>query len=290
MRDIAGTVLERIDIERRKRKHESAARRARYGWGDVQCSECGDTGLAPETNQPCPICEQGARITQILKRGHDWREAMPMRYRDYTLESHPSLKIRQQVETWIGPDDPVITDAVIDDEAGPYERWAETSVLYRRPADNLVLVGDPGTGKTGIAIAAMRELYLRGFSVRFGSVPDIIDGWRPNGPASTRPFRAEGWPVATLERVDVLLLDDLGVERITDWAAERFQSLINGRYENEFPTIVTTNRTIPELRDLVGARVISRLMESATLIHADGPDLRLAPARREPAIHESERP
>jgi DNA replication protein DnaC len=74
--------------------------------------------------------------------------------------------------------------------------------------------------------------------------------------------------------VPLLVLDDLGSERVTDWVREQIFLIINSRYEEMLPTVVTTNDTLEELEKHVGQRIISRLMETCQGLILDGEDFR----------------
>ena len=134
------------------------------------------------------------------------------------------------------------------------------------------------TGKTGLGVALVREASLRGMTHRFGTAADILDAMRPRRDDAGKPDdMAAEYALRSLQTVDLLLLDDLGAEKQTDWAAERLYLVINGRYERELPTIVTSNLTIDQMTAMhpeMGARIVSRLLESYELIPLLGDDLR----------------
>jgi DNA replication protein DnaC len=82
---------------------------------------------------------------------------------------------------------------------------------------------------------------------------------------------------------DVMVLDELGRERVSDWRDEMLHLVINGRYSSRRPTILTTNYDVGEIDDpdslqvRVGMRVYSRLQEMCELLHLDGADYRERP-------------
>ena len=82
------------------------------------------------------------------------------------------------------------------------------------------------------------------------------------------------------ETVPLLALDDLGAERPTDWAIETLTGLIDARTAEGLPTIVTSNYSLGQLRELwggmPGARIASRLGGACERIEVTGPDRRLA--------------
>lgn len=245
------TELERIAQARAAYRNE---RIARYGWPEtVQCPTCGDTGELPEhPGKPCLACEFGRNISDRLAAEKAWEARCPRRFRGYRLDSHPQQEAARRVEQWL-------------DEQAPV-------------GQNLLLLGGVGTGKTGLGIAAVREASFRGKSVRFGTAADMLDAMRPRRDETGKPDEmAAEFALRSLQGVDLLLLDDLGAEKQTDWGAERLYLVINGRYERELPTIVTSNLTLDQMSAMhpeMGARIVSRLLEHYELIPLLGDDLR----------------
>jgi DNA replication protein DnaC len=162
---------------------------------------------------------------------------------------------------------------------------------------NLVLVGPTGAGKThlaaGIAAAttyAQQEAYRAAVNAMsegdrqptiphhplWANVADLIVGLRLD---MDRPLddRDATYLVARLrDHPSLVVLDDLGREKATDWTGEVIYTLVNHRYENRLPTVVTSNLTATELGASPYWPVISRLAEDGRLIDMGGtPDYRL---------------
>jgi DNA replication protein DnaC len=68
-----------------------------------------------------------------------------------------------------------------------------------------------------------------------------------------------------LEGPELLVLDDLGAEKTADWVNDRLYLIVNRRYEECRPIIVTTNLGLDELTEKLGNRIVSRLCETADL-------------------------
>lgn len=81
------------------------------------------------------------------------------------------------------------------------------------------------------------------------------------------------------ERYDLLALDDLGMERPTDWAKETITRLIDARTMRGLPTIITSNYRLGQLRDIWGGvegdRLVSRIAGSCERVEMSGPDRRM---------------
>lgn len=133
------------------------------------------------------------------------------------------------------------------------------------PSTNILLLGPIGSGKTHAAVGALRVCAEHGSSYLFAPIVEALDWLRPGGPPDT---------AARMGSVRVLLLDDLGAEKPSDWTAERLYGIVNRRWLNELPTIVTTNVPSAELESVVDPRLFSRLVHNAEAVRIGGADRR----------------
>jgi DNA replication protein DnaC len=120
--------------------------------------------------------------------------------------------------------------------------------------------GSSGTGKTTLAMLISRLALESGRSVAIYSLPKLLSRIRQTydaeiGEQSYTQF------FERLASVDLLHLDDLGVEKQTEWVLEQLYALINERYERQRSLIVTSNLEDDELEKQLGTRVVSRLIE-----------------------------
>jgi DNA replication protein DnaC len=162
-------------------------------------------------------------------------------------------------------------------------RWAQIDDLAASTAEtirlwsdagaggNLVLVGPVGAGKTHAAVAAARLRHERGEEVEFWSVVNLLDGLRDEVADSSLVRRL----FDRLTRdADLLVLDDLGRHKSTEWANERLYMIVNQRWLDEKPTVVTTTASARQMVDQVGEHVVSRILDGATVITVSGADRR----------------
>ena len=146
------------------------------------------------------------------------------------------------------------------------------SYADRIPRDNgLFLSGPTGTGKTHLAVAVLQESLLKGHSGLFVTMPDFLDEIK----SSFAPGAEKSDIMNEAKKTSLLVLDDVGTEKLTDFVAEQMFTLINHRYVNKLPTIITSNLDISALADRIGPRVSSRLREMCSGITLNGADYRV---------------
>jgi DNA replication protein DnaC len=257
-REIAARAKARNAEERAERD------RARLRWLSTHaggCWDCQDTGLRyGALNTPCD-CGAGRAI--LSRRRADafatlWSAAhIPPRARTFSLDTFPSPQI------------------------GAYAKARE--FLGRWDSDGgtsgLVLTGDYSKGKTGLMIALARAIAEDLFAttpyrIRFMPSVELMQALRPTDGRSGDAERESLF--RDLLRVRLLLLDDIGKDKPTDWVHDRLFTLINHRTSHLLPTFVTTNYALDDLAPRVGEGVVDRLVEACEVIEmdADAPNLR----------------
>ncbi|MFV9511824.1 ATP-binding protein [Tepidibacillus sp. LV47] len=139
----------------------------------------------------------------------------------------------------------------------------------------LLLTGPVGTGKTHIAAAIANELIKQFYTVIFRNVVDIISLIVSTYHQSEKTILEI---INTFTKADLLIIDDLGKEKMTEHTSTVLYQIINKIYEDEKPIIITTNFTSEKLEQNLGERgnaIVSRLTEMCRPIVLSGRDWRL---------------
>ncbi|WP_329553708.1 ATP-binding protein [Streptomyces sp. NBC_00696] len=135
---------------------------------------------------------------------------------------------------------------------------------------SLLMAGVVGAGKTHQAYGAVRRLVQSGVGVRWRATTaaDLYADLRP------RPGVDSERELAAVSRCPLLIIDDLGAAKASEWVEEVTYRLINRRYNHMLPTLITTNLAIKDLRAHLGDRVTSRLAQMTTRVEFEPVDRR----------------
>ena len=154
--------------------------------------------------------------------------------------------------------DPRLSDAML--------RYAEQFNDFKRDGKGLLLHGAVGTGKTYYAACIANYLIDRGQRVLMRNFAELTNQMQAN-------FGAKQAIIDDLNRYPLLILDDLGAERNTEYMQEMVFNIIDSRYRSGLPMIVTTNLTADEIKhpkDVASQRIYDRVIERCFPIEVSG--------------------
>ena len=137
-----------------------------------------------------------------------------------------------------------------------------------------LLTGSVGHGKTHLVRGVVQVMRGRYRTVLYMTVPYLLE--RLRGPSALEMPSV----LRAMTQADVVVWDDLGAEKPTEWTLDRLYLLLDARYEAEKPLLVTSNWTPSALEDRVGARIVSRLLEMGPVWEVAGGDFRVTLARK----------
>lgn len=149
-------------------------------------------------------------------------------------------------------------------------KYVENFENMREQGTGLLLCGQVGTGKSFLAAAIANELISQGTPCMMTNFSRIIS-------RISEKFGGDQKYLDNLNRFDLLIIDDLGVERDSEYTWEKVMNVIDSRYRAGLPIIVTTNLSMGELSDpsdLRRQRVFSRLREMCIFLEVRGEDRR----------------
>lgn len=237
--------------------------------------------LAEREAENCSRCNGVDSITCCpnLMRGYMaiYRDNEPLAYRECEYGKRLRLQHRQKAmmgaanlgeRFWSRTFDRF---TVKDFNRRAYEsarNYASTFIQSRRW---LILSGPVGVGKTHLAVAVLLDAIGRNLEPLYCPVVDMLARHRAS-------FQTEDTMDydTRLRDNDLLVLDDLGKERDDEKAKEFLFGIINGRYEGDMPTIITTNLDGEGIKRRYGMPILSRLSEVGEIVVMTGSDWRLA--------------
>lgn len=167
-------------------------------------------------------------------------------------------------------------DAKRDREAfDACSKYANAENLLELQRNSLLIAGGYGSGKTHLAAAVCNALVGRGISVLFGTAIEHFNKIRDD-------FEHTGFNkhIATMKSANVLVIDDLGKEKKSDWTKQTLFDVVNYRYEHKMPIIITTNlvgedgQDFSALANHVEGAVYSRICEMCNIVVTKGGDYR----------------
>ena len=237
---------------------------------DENCKICGGTGwevveragLSGAKRCECSFASRNAAIKENSR--------IPLNYQQASLDN------------FIVPQDNPVARQGLGTVLMQVRSFVREYPAADRPG--LLLIGEPGSGKTHLAVAALRALLEKGHEGVFFDYQNLLDRIRSGYDATSGASDRAAYRDAL--DAPVLLLDDLGAHRVTEWVEDTVTSIITDRCNHRKTLIATSNLPDPDvtgamieytgaggaavhrktLAEMIGARARSRLFEMCRVV------------------------
>lgn len=247
--------------------------------GERRAANCPEHGPYEAVNilrniwSGCPACEEARRVTEAAEAAERRRkEAEAKHLAMLDSAAIPRRFIGRTFENFAAPTDGHAHALAVCRD------YAENFSEHLRKGSGLILAGLPGTGKSHLAAATLQRV-LSDF-VRYTTCLDMIravrDTWRRDSE------RSETKVLNYLEQLDLLVIDEVGMQYGTDGEQTILFDVLDRRYREVRPTLILTNQDKAGLKTFVGERTFDRLVETCRWVPFDWPSYR-PQARREAA-------
>ena len=221
------------------------------------CSKCFGSGLEVVPGKGARRCECSKKKSNVNSLE---KARIPKRYVKCDFENYfPSAK-SQQNAVWL-------------------TRKLSSEYHPHYDGQGILLMGSCGIGKTHLAVATLRELTKRGFTCLFYEFGALLKEIQSSYNTNTQTSELK--VLTPIFDAEVLVLDELGASKPTEWMRDTMAHIINTRYNDNKLTIFTTNyldtrksEKDETLEDRIGVRLRSRLFEMCKTVSMDGEDYR----------------
>ena len=201
----------------------------------------------------CPICASGKRDMEELERKRS----------QFRVAQHDSAKIPKRfAEKTFG--DFVVSSPAQQVALDACTEYVDNFSKHKREGRCMLLLGKVGTGKTHLATTAasclINEHMVKAIYRTVGSVIGDI-----KATFSDKSGSSEAHIMRVLVGADLLVLDEVGATKQSEFELATLFSIINGRYEQGRPMIIVSNLSPAELNDALGVRCVDRIRENGCI-------------------------
>jgi DNA replication protein DnaC len=224
-------------------------------FGKADCPHCGGVGFL---RMDVPLGhEKFGRLEPCVCRSGEIAENA--RQRLYELSNLERLS-HLTFENFNRSGNPKVDFVSPQELASLHDAYDASDTFARELQGWLMLEGSYGCGKTHLAAAIANAAVHRGVPTLFITVPDLLDSLRFSFSDPETSFEAR---FEDIRNAALLVMDDFGTHNATPWAQEKLFQIINYRYINKLPTVITTNLILDEIE----SRIRSRLQDADFVKH-----------------------
>lgn len=231
-----------------------AAPRKLHERGEAKCPAC--VLAAADAAARAEFAEARSATTRARRESLLGPLALPKRFAHATFDNFSIHGLPESAER---------AEQKVRKYAASFERWHAAGM-------NLVLVGGTGTGKTHLACALARAVEAKGYSVLFTEVARVARRFRDRIGRTDGP--SESALMDAYTELDLLILDEIGVQKGSDAEIQLLTELVNARSAAVRPTVLISNLAPDGMERLLGERIMSRITARSPIIAFDWPDQR----------------
>lgn len=228
----------------------------------------GSIVLSNRDTVKCPICQDAGYLRGDFPVGHPmFGRMMPCVCKEKEIEERRTEELKKLSNLEVFSHQTFEEfESDIDGVSEAYESAVE---FAQEPGHRwLFMYGPCGTGKTHLAVSIARyAMQWHNMSVYFAVVPDLLDHLRATFDPSSGSAYDDRFN--SIRNAQLLVLDDLGTENATPWAKEKLYQIINHRYMEQLPTVITSNVDQRKVDDRIMSRILDHRLTNYVVMDAE---------------------
>jgi len=212
----------------------------------TKCPKCAVEHLE-ETKRKEREASEVAQKLRIQTAVSNFERCIPARFKHATLENYIADTAQKQ------------------EKLSAFQRYsAAFGNKIQETGGGLILTGNPGTGKTHLAIGLGRDLASVGWHVSYVNLTNLIRKIRSTWKDDTL---SEDEMIRRLQDLNLLIIDEVGAQTGSDNERNIVFEIVNGRYEQVKPTIIISNYSVKEVADFISERSVDRITQGGAVLN-----------------------
>lgn len=229
--------------------------------GLLYCHKCNtrkqtEINVLGKIRRPMCMCK-----CEAAKRAAEEEEYQRRKFEERVKEMRRIGFPKPEMQNWTFSNDDLTNEQITK----AAQKYVDNFSEFRKSGKGLLLYGKTGTGKTYAACEIANALIDKGYPVLVTNFADILKVLQST-------FEKKEY-IDSFDRFQLLIIDDLGIERDTAYAKEQVYDVIDSRYRTGLPMIITTNLSMEKIKnpeDIENMRIYDRILERCFPIEVNG--------------------